>query len=247
MLASAATALLCALTAGAIGGPAAARWAGVFSWLAFNQVQAGVNARPYAMAMFGVALATAGFVGATRLGRWWHRVVFVAGTCVAFWSHFVLVLPVGGLLLAYLLTPALRERYLPRHVVVDLIAISALLAPAWPDVLEAMARPQHVRWLAAPQHHHVLILLAPFALSWGLAATSGSRGSRPIERALLWSIAAVIVALEAAWLGGSNLVTARYLGPIVVAASVLAAVSVPRLGATDQRLAVLAFLAITLG
>ena len=88
-----------------------ALWAGIFSWLAFSQVQAGVNARPYALAILGVALATAGFVRVCLSGRPGWRVAFVAGGCLAFWAHFVLVLPVVGLAIGYAITPALQSKY----------------------------------------------------------------------------------------------------------------------------------------
>ena len=246
LMASAGTAMLCAIAAGAIGGRRAALWGGVFSWLAFAQVQTGVNARPYALAIFGVALATTGFLGVCQTGRHAWRVAFVAGACLAFWAHFVLALPVVGLVIGYAATPALRSKYKVGWFLTDATVMAVAVVPAWPYVAAAMARPQHFGWLAAARHSDILAMLAPFALPWALAATSFRQQARaPAESALLASAVAVPVGLEVAWLAGSNLVTARYLGPIVVPAAILAAVNMPRLVRAEQTIAALSFFILT--
>jgi hypothetical protein len=246
LLASAATALACAGAAHRLGGREAAAWAGAMAWMAFSFVQTGVNARPYALATLGVALFTLGFVGAVLDGRRRWRVGFVLGVCLAFWAHFVLVLPLAGLLLAHARYPQLRLRYPWRALTGDLAWVALAAAGAWPFLQAAAGRTQHVTWLAAPQHGEFAALLAPFALPVALSLTARQRRIDPVDSALLFSLVGTVVLLEAAWLTGRNLVSARYGGPIAVAAVVLAARCASRLARAETRLAALAFVAITL-
>ena len=247
LLASAGTALFCAMAAYLLAGRAAGIWAGMFAWLAFAHVQTGVNARPYALALLGVAAAIAGVVGAGTIGHTRWRLLFIAGTVVAFWAHFAITLGILGAA-AGLARPAVRTRYTLRRLAVDGLAIAALCAPAWPYLWASVGRTHHGDWLPSPQHGDSALLLAPLVLPVALVLTGRHGEFAPVERVLLWAIAAPIVLIELAWFTtGMNLVTARYLGQIVAPAAVLAGVCAVRLTAPERRLAAVSFLAITCG
>jgi uncharacterized membrane protein len=247
LVASVGTSVLCAATAGLLTGKRAAVWAGLLSWLAFSQVQTGVNARPYGLAILAVAGMTAGFVAATgNRSRWW-RVGFIVSAVFAFWAHFVFVVPILGLVAAHALYPELRRNYGRLALIADLLVIAALCAPTSQFLEAAISRPQHINWLPEARHGDTAALLAPFLLPLTLAATM-PRSERwpPAARALLMSVAGVIVCLELGLVAGVNLVTARYLGSIIVPISILTALGLERLGKPERVIAGVAFVTLTL-
>ena len=187
-----------------------------------------------------------GYVASVKTGAWWARATFAAGACIEFWAHFLLVLPFLGLAAAHMLAPGLPGRYTRRAFVFDALAISAACAPALPYLIAAAARPQHLTWMAVPHHFEIGALLAPFALPWVMVAASrsGEHGISGLVLALSASILGVVLALEAGLLVHANLVTARYLEPIVVPASVLAGVAISRLIRREAAVCLVAFLAI---
>ena len=243
VVSSSVTAVLCGAAAYVLAGRRAGLWAGSLVWLTFAQVQSGVNARPYALAILGTGAMTLGYVATVRTGSAWSRVLFIGGSALQFWAHFLLVLPLLGLAAAHLLLPARRGCYTVRAFAVDCLCVLGVCAPAWPYVLAASTRMQHVTWLAAPKHADIVALLAPFALPL-LMSVGMRRTANDSSPALVASAAGVIVALEAALFLHANLVTARYLEPIVVPLAILAGVALSRLPARDIALSVAAFLAI---
>ena len=247
LVSSALTAVLCARATALIGSRRAAWAAGLLCWLAFSQVQSSVNARPYSLAHLGVALTLLGFLGAVSSGQRRWRVCLVLGSALAFWAHFIFVLPLAGLAAGYLWRPALRARYPMGVFARDLLVVAALCAPAWPFIEASLSRPYHVSWEPAPRHSDIGALLAPVALPIGLALTGrkGLRAFPPGGAAVLMAIVCVVLIVEVAWLFGPNLVTARYLGPIVLMGALLAGLALDRLTRRDQLLSALVFLTIT--
>ena len=243
VVSSSVTAVLCGAAAYVLAGRRAGLWAGSLVWLTFAQVQSGVNARPYALAILGTGAMTLGYVATVRTGSAWSRVLFIGGSALQFWAHFLLVLPLLGLAAAHLLLPARRGCYTVRAFAVDCLCVLGVCAPAWPYVLAASTRMQHVTWLAAPKHADIVALLAPFALPL-LISVGMRRTADDSSPALVASAAGVIVALEAALFLHANLVTARYLEPIVVPLAILAGAALSRLPVRDGALALVAFLAI---
>lgn len=245
--ASALTAVVCGLATSFIATRRAGWTAGLLCWLAFSQVQTGVNARPYALAHLGVALALLGFLGATASGQRRWRACFVLGSALAFWAHFVLALPTAGLVAGYACLPALRSRYSAGRLAQDVLLMAALCAPAWPFIEASFGRSHHVSWQPSARHADIAALLAPLALPIGLALASG-KGPRSLPAggiAVLIGILGVILAIEAVWLAGPNLVSARYLGPVVVMASIVAGLAMDRLPRREWWLSAVAFLMIT--
>jgi hypothetical protein len=245
LLASALTSVLCAGVALSLGGRRAAVWALLMSWLAFPQVQIGVNARPYAMAVAGTALMLFGYVRAVEAGALRFRLLFIAGICLQFWAHFILVLPLVGLAAAHLWRRPLRTRYPGPAFALDLLVAGAACAPAWPYLLAAVGRTHHVTWLAAPRHADIAVMLVPFVLPVCLELARHSRRRSSTEEAVLLSGLGVIVVLELALVMHINLVTSRYLGPIVVSAAISSALALARLSRAERVIALVAFLTIT--
>jgi hypothetical protein len=129
--------------------------------------------------------------------------------------------------------------------VLDCIVGLALCAPAWPWVTAALSRPQHVHWRSAPQHLDAVLLVVPLLLPWLLGLPSVSARERSFHRPLWGSILVTIGVLEAFRWVGAELVTARYLWPIIVPAAVLAGAAASKLRPKDLSVAVGAFVLIT--
>jgi hypothetical protein len=238
--------VLCGLAAREFAGGRAGVWAGVLTWLTFAQVQSGVNARPYAVAIMGTAAMLFGYLGSIRSPRVWTRALFVLGATLQFWAHFLMVLPLCGLIAAHVLLRALRERYQLRTFLWDLACIAVLCAPAWPYLALAYVRPQHVTWLDSPRHSDIAALLAPFALILGLHWTSSPsrRGLPAAALALLASSVGIVVALECGLLFRVDVVAARYLEPLVLPVAILAGMALTQLSASDLRTCLLVFVGI---
>jgi Dolichyl-phosphate-mannose-protein mannosyltransferase len=247
LLASFVTAAVCGWAAYAFAGSRAGVLSFSFAWLMFPSVQAAVSARPYALAMAGVALGVAGYVRAARDGTRTGRALLIVGVAIAFWAHFLLALPLVGLIAIHLAHASPHTRYRRRQALVDCAIALALCAPAWPWVAAALTRTQHVRWLAAPQHLDAVLLIIALLVPW-LSGRSPDEGlGRAMERALLGGIVATIVCLELAQLAGAQLVTGRYLWPIIVPAAVVAGVRASSLRGSDLVVALGAFGLITAG
>jgi hypothetical protein len=247
--------LLASFVTAAVSGWAAyglARWrAGVlsfcFAWLMFPSVQAAVSARPYALAIAGVALGLAGYVRVARDGARTGRALLIVGVAVAFWAHFLLALPLVGLIAIHLAHASPHTRYWRRQALIDCATALALCVPAWPWVAAALTRTQHVRWLSAPQHLDAVLLIVALLVPW-LSGRSPDHGvGRVMERALLGCIVATIACLELGQLVGAQLVAGRYLWPIIVPAAVVAGVRASSLRGSDLVVALGAFGAITAG
>jgi hypothetical protein len=166
LIASLLTAIACGWAAGALAGRRAAVLAFAFAWLLHPAVQAAVNARPYGLAIAGVALGIAGYVVAATNGNRLARALVVAGLAGAFWVHFLFVIPIVGVLSIHVLVPPVGSPYRRSLAVLDCSVGLALCAPAWPWVTAALSRPQHVHWRSAPQHLDAVLLVVPLLLPW---------------------------------------------------------------------------------
>ncbi len=245
LLASLATAALCGLAAHLVAGPRSGWWAAALTWLTFAQVQSGVNARPYALAILGTSVMTLGYLAAVKDGAPWSRVLFVGGAALQFWAHFLLVLPIVGLVVAHLALSGLHGRYSRQAFSLDCLLVLAICLPAWPYFQASTARTQHITWLATPHHGDIMALLGPVVLPIAIDLITPSRDPRDARTiALMASVGGVILALESALLLHATVVSARYLEPIVVPAAILAGAALSRLSARDASMTVVAFLAI---
>jgi hypothetical protein len=247
LVASLLTALACGWAAYELGRRRAGVLAFSFCWLLFPSVQAAVNARPYALAIAGVSLGVAGYVRTARRGGLAARAVVVLGLALAFWAHFLLALPLIALLAVHVAWASDRTRYTRRAALVDCAIALALCVPAWPWVAAALSRPQHVRWLPAGQHLDAALLVVALLVPWLVGRPPAATLERTIERALLGSMAVTIGGLELGQLAGAQLVTARYLWPIIVPAAVVTGVRASSLRARDLLVALGAFGLITAG
>jgi len=154
---------------------------------------------------------TLGYLAAVKDGAPWSRVLFVGGAALQFWAHFLLVLPIVGLVVAHLALPGLHGRYSRRAFSLDCLFVFAVCLPAWPYFQASTARTQHITWLATPHHGDIMALLGPVVLPIAIDVMTPSRDARTL--ALMASVAGVILALESALLFHATVVSARYLEP----------------------------------
>jgi hypothetical protein len=245
LVASLLTAFACGMAGQLLAGRRTAVCSFAFSWLAFAPVQVSVNARPYALALLGIGMATAGYAGCLVRGHTTWRVMVIAGSALAFWSHFLLALPCACGLAAHVILAGPDSRYSRTRAIADGLAVAVLCLPAWPWLMAAVHRPQHVTWLDRPRHLDFGLLLAPFLLPMLMSAVPTADSRRLFTRVAYASIVGPVLILELLLLTGANLVVARYLMPIVVPAAVLAGVAGARLSARDFAVAWAAFLTIT--
>jgi hypothetical protein len=244
LVASLATAAACGWAARQMGNHAAGAIGFAFGWLLFPAVQAAVNARPYSLVLAAIAVGIAGYVNANRNGSRVGRALVSLALAVGFWTHFLLILPLIGLLAVHVATPPLETRYPRTHALIDGGIGVALCLPAWPWVNAALSRSPKVGWVTAPRHLDAFFLIAPLLLPWLLGQWSLAV-ARTRLRPLLGAILLTVAVLEVAQFGGPQLVTARYMWGIIVPAIVLAAVSASMLRGRDLIVALASFCAIT--
>ena len=221
------------LSARTIGVPHAGVLAAVFAWCSGSFVRASAEARPYGLVLLTVAAAILAFQHAVLTGSRKARLLWVlAGAAVA-WTHYVQYLVVTGLLLAYALFPDLRRRYRARWFVTDTVWQLGLVALCLPQALALFHRRQTLSFLDHANHLASVLVLLPFAVAIILAEAGGSKGGpwpAAVFRRTLWvTIITPVILLEAAALGGVNLLHPRYLQALVIPGVLLAAAPVPRL------------------
>ena len=224
-----------------IGGREAGLLSAALAWASFSLVEAGANARPYALAVLMETVLLLGFRIATRNGSRWGRLLFIAGGAGLFSAHYVLVLPVGGLAVAYMLFKDLRESYPFRCFTTDVVAQILLVVPWIPHLLALRARSEELSWLGSGdffvffESAGALLVLA---LAGVLAGVSPRRegNARSVVFALWFAILAQVVLVSVLALAGTNLLAGRYLIVIVPPAALLAADGILRV---PWRLAIL--------
>jgi hypothetical protein len=239
------------LCARSVFGLKAGWYAAALFWLSMPAAQYSVSARPYALVLFTVAIAIAGFLWAVRSGDLRGRVVWIVGGATVAWAHYVHYPIVVGLFVAYGLFPPLRLRYPVRQFVIDALAQMALVSLCLPQILALFARRDTLSWL--DQWNHTVILHPVIELSVGLLVgciqlwvrRDISSVERALQGTLLICLLVQVAALEAAGLAGMNLLSPRYFVSIVIPGVLFVSVTVIRARAVEVRAAVLAsFLAV---
>jgi len=239
-----------ALAARHIGGPRAALWAAILGWLSAPAIRASVDARPYALVLLTVALACAGFAWAVRTGARQARALWVLGGAAVAWAHYVQYPVVGGLVAAYLVTPALRRVYAPRQFGVDLGLHGVLVLLCAPQIIALMTRRESLSWLDRADHLASvppLIALAPILLMRFVARRGKSTDPAcdGLARACWLACVGQVAALEVAALVGINLLTPRYFIAIVVPGLLVAAAGLARMRAGEIGAALVGFVTLT--
>ena len=221
-------------------------------WLSTVGVQNSVSARPYALVLFTVAVAIAGFLWAVRSGDLRGRIVWIVGGASVAWAHYVQYPIVIGLFVAYGLFRPLRLRYSVRQFVMDAFAQWALVALCLPQILALFARRDTISWL--DQWNHLVVLQPVIALSVGLligciqlwVRRDITSLERAVQATLFICLLVQVAALEAAALVGVNLLSPRYFVSIVIPAVLFVSVTVNRARTGEVRVAILAsFLVVT--
>jgi mannosyltransferase len=123
-----------------LAGPRAGCFAAVLGWLSPPSVHASVTARPYVLALLGVAMATAGFQWSVRSGHRTARTLWIVGGATVAWSHYLQYPVVVGLFVAYALLPDLRVKYTKQQFIVDGLLQLGLVALCIPQLLTLLAR-----------------------------------------------------------------------------------------------------------
>lgn len=236
-----------------LAGPRAGYVAAALGWLCVPSIRASVEARPYALVLFSVAVAVAGFQWAVQSGNRTARVVWILGGAAVAWSHYVQYPAVIGLFVAYALLPDLRLRYTPKRFFVDGLWQFGLVALCTPQIFTLLARRGTLSWIDESNHLVFLQLLLPLvpAIVMGLTDPSHQRDANRVEnalrRSLMVSIVFHVVTLEGAALAGMNLLSARYFLAILVPGLLLAAMALTQVCRAEMAAALLAFGIITGG
>jgi uncharacterized membrane protein len=153
---------VCART---LAGRRAGWYAGTLGWLIVPSVQHSVQARPYALVLFSVAIAVGGFEWAVRSGRRSARVLWILGGAMVAWSHYVQYPLVVGLFVAYAMLPDLRIKYPLQRFLTDGLWQIGLVALCAPQILDLFARRQVLSWIDHANYAVFLPVLLPLAAS----------------------------------------------------------------------------------
>ena len=234
-------------------GSQAGLYAAALFWLSVAGVQNSVSARPYALVLFTVAVAIAGFVWAVRSGGRRGRAVWIVGGATVAWAHYVHYPIVVGLFVAYGLFRPLRFRYPVRQFALDALAQMALVSLCLPQILALFDRRDTLSWI--DRWNHGAFLQPILALSVGLLIgcselwTRRDTGSveRALQGALLLCLLVHVATLEGAALGGMNLLSGRYFVSIAIPAALFVSVALVRARAGELTIAVFAMFAATTG
>ena len=210
--------------------------AACFLWIAPGMVQSSTDARPYALALFMVALMFYGFARAVMTGSRSGRWLFIIGAAGLFSAHYLLIPVAMGIALGYSWFPSLREKYLPAEFARDLGIQLVLVAWFLPQLFQLLARRDRLTWLGASNYLAFFQLIGPF-LVWTAAGFCFRRrlfGS-VLQRAMTWVFVAGVVAqiafLQLLDFFGTNLLHQRYMLVILVPAVLIATIAlqaVPR-------------------
>ena len=236
------------LSARAIAGAAAGLYATALFWLSVPGVLHTVEARPYSLVLFTVAVALAGFANATQFGTPRARLAWVLGGAAVAWAHYVFYPIVAGLIAAYAVLPALRRRYPIRRFTIDVVMQLALVALCSPQIVALIGRRGTLSWIP---HFNYLVLLEPIwplliGIVVGIAQLvrrQPGSGSAALPTALLICVAWQAAAIVGASFLGINLLTGRYVSAILIPAVVFVGIAVSRATPTSA-IAVLVVFAV---
>ena len=234
----------------AIVGPVAGLYAAALVWLSVPSVQHAVEARPYSLVMFTVAVALAGFSCAVRFGTRPARLVWIAGGAAVAWAHYLHYPLVLGLIIAYALLPALRGRYSIRRFVGDALAQCALVSLCAPQILALMERRGTLSWIS---HFNYAVLLEPiWTLLIGIVIgvtqlfrRNDANVAAQLRMALLICVAVQLTVVAGMSLAGMNLLNERYVSSIVIPAAVFVGTTLARAKAESVIATVVVFAVAT--
>jgi hypothetical protein len=242
---SVAAVVVAGLAARVLGSQSSGWLCGLALWLSLPLVQAGVNARPYALAMFAMSVMLYGYLAVTVRGRMALRIVFVVGATTLIWTHYVLGLAVPALAIAHLTQRELRGSYPPRKLALDLAVVAGASALLVPQMASLWARRHGLAWITESQVGAIAGGLAPFLVGALIAPAKPWNATRRSARRALWIALGVQVSLvAAAGVAGVNLLAGRYLSVLVVPVALLACTTVAGLPRAEWMAPILCFVAI---
>ena len=235
----------------AIGGPTAGLYAAGLFWLSVPGVEYTVNARPYSLVLFTVAVALAGFASAVRFGTSHARLAWVVGGAAVAWTHYLHYPIVAGLYVAYAALPTLRARYAWRQFAVDGVAQLALVSLSTVKMLTLLSRREALSWL--PDFNYAVVLEPIWPLLAGIVlgiVQLSRREEAPVagglRAALLICLAFQGAVIAGASLVGINLLTGRYVLSMLIPAVVLVGTTIARTN-TESVIAILVVFAVASG
>jgi hypothetical protein len=238
------------LCARAIEGPKAGLYAAGLFWLSVPSVQSAVNARPYALVFFSVAVALAGFVCAVRSGSRRGRLVWIVGGAAVAWAHYTHYPIVIGLYIAYAALPALRARYSIRRFATDGVLQLALVSLCSPQIVALIARRGTLSWIADFKYAVLLQPIWPLLIGVVICVAQLARDdasvARALRTALLICLAFQMAAIAGASVIGINLLSGRYLLSILIPTVVLVGATLARVTVAEA-IAILVVFAVTTG
>ena len=226
------------LCARAIDGPAAGLYSAALFWLSVPSTLYTVEARPYALVLFTVAVALAGFAYAVQGATRRARLAWIVGGAAVAWAHYLFYPIVVGLIVAYAALPALRGRYSIRQFTIDGVMQLGLVSLCSPQIFALIARRGTLSWIP---HFNYAVLLEPiWPLLAGvvigiaqLARRDDSSIAGALRAALLICLASQAAAIVGASFVGINLLTGRYVSAILIPAVVFVGITVARSTATS--------------
>lgn len=237
------------LSARMLGGSSAGCYAAALGWLAAPSIRASVQARPYGLVLFCVAIAILGFHSAVRSGSRSARLLWVVGGAAVGWAHYVQYPLVLGLFAAYALLPQLRTAYKARQCVLDAVLQVALLALCLPHVLALLARRESLSWIDESHYLVFVPLLMPVVPAIALGSAARERADDSLLSALrlsLWiGLIVHLGTLELAAVIGINLLAAHYFLAVLVPGLLLAASALSRVQTKEAVVACVAFAILT--
>jgi hypothetical protein len=228
--------------------------AGIF--VAFPPIVAEArDARPYALAVLAVLVATWLLVRWARTGRTGDAAAYAVAAAATVYLHYLFA-PVLLAHAAWLWLPGRRGMRVRTAQVVGVVAAVAILtAPAAALVLEiSRTAPLH-SFREAPEVGDVAAALLPHRVLWPLAACalvvlaatrfrfrlrSGPGSGDSLRLLLLWLLVPVALLAAAAWATGAGVFDARYVIGIVPAQALLLAFGIRGIATAAGRRAVLA-------
>ena len=237
--------MVVALTARAVAGRRAGWASGWLFWLSPLAVNSAAQARPYGLVLLATAVAFVGFGRSVLVGDRSGRILWIAGSTGVVWAHYTQYPIIVGLAGAYLLIPALRDRYVPRCFLRDVVIHLMLVAPAVPQLLALFQRRAALSWMGAPDHLAfaplVLPLLLPVALDLSTPASWRENRMQALRLAWVASAGGQFLVLHLAALAGVNLLHPRYGLAILVPTVLLAGTAMTRLRGAELAASVFLF------
>ena len=161
-----------------LGGRWAALTASVLLWYSADFIATSCSVRPYALGYLFGALGILGFVLVCTSSGGLGRVAFVVGLAGLWWTHFLLAPMAAGLVLAWILAPALRSAYRPKAFLADLALIGALTVPTLPQLGGLFGRRSAIAWASGDVNWSVLAPLLPFGFAAALCLALSDRSRR---------------------------------------------------------------------